>query len=411
MENVWYDNCSCWGVAQASRPVPESQIMNAQKFTRRCLGKLTLFVMVFASAFSYQPEFACGQGIITGGISGTVVDPTGAIIPGATVKAVNESTGATIVVTSNGQGEFQVSNVPLGAYSVTLTASGFGAVTMSHVNVVAGNVSPLGRQTLTLGSAAAQTIEVEGSASELINTESAQVETTIDSVQIASAPVTGALDNLALMVPGVVNVHMDGNSNTNGINFSVNGQRGRSNNSEIDGQTNNDTSIGGPSFFFDNQDAVQEVQVLTTDMGAQYGRNMGALVNYITKNGTNSFHGTGFETYTGSWLSSLTQTQMPDFTGCTGGPGSSCLPRFVQNNWGGTLGGPILKNKLWFFGSTLWDHTYESGETLTTQGGLLPDPTGLATLQSSFPPYRPLSPTVRMPPRSTPLHRPEPPAR
>ena len=385
MENVWYDNCSEWSVAQASRSVPESQIMNAQKFTRRCLGKLTLFVMVFATVFLYQPEFACGQGIITGGISGTVVDPTGAIIPGATVKAVNESTGATIVVTSNGQGEFQVSNVPLGAYSVTLTASGFGAVTMSHVNVVAGNVSPLGRQTLTLGSAAAQTIEVEGSASELINTESAQVETTIDSVQIASAPVTGALDNLALMVPGVVNVHMDGNSNTNGINFSVNGQRGRSNNSEIDGQTNNDTSIGGPSFFFDNQDAVQEVQVLTTDMGAQYGRNMGALVNYITKNGTNSFHGTGFETYTGSWLSSLTQTQMPDFTGCTGGPGSSCRPRFVQNNWGGTLGGPILKNKLWFFGSTLWDHTYESGETLTTQGGLLPDPTGLATLQSSFP--------------------------
>ncbi len=81
------------------------------------------------------------------------------------------------------------------------------------------------------------------------------METTIDSQQVASAPVTGAMDNLTMMVPGVVNTHSDGMSNTNGANFSVNGQRGRSNNSEIDGQTNNDTSIGGPSFFFDNQPA------------------------------------------------------------------------------------------------------------------------------------------------------------
>jgi hypothetical protein len=341
---------------------------------------------VLVIAFSMTDWLAFGQGIITGGISGFVADPTGAIIPGATVKVVGESTGTTFQVTSNGEGAFLVADVPLGLYTVTVTAKGFGPASTSHVRVVAGNTTSLGNQTLTLGSAATTTIEVEGSASELINTESAQVETTIDAVQLASAPVTGALDNMALMVPGVVNVHADGNSNTNGVNFSVNGQRGRSNNSEIDGQTNNDTSIGGPSFFFDNQDAIQEVQVLTTDMGAQYGRNMGAIVNYITKSGSNSFHGSGFEIYTGSWLSSLMQYQKdPNFGGCAGTPGCNIdPPKFVQNNWGGTLGGPILKNKLFFFGSTLWSHTYEGGVVLTSQGGLFPDPTGLQTLQSSF---------------------------
>jgi hypothetical protein len=360
--------------------------MNTQMFNRHCLGKFMLFVMVFAMAFSYQSELALGQGIITGGISGTVVDQTGAIIPGAVAKVVSESTGTAYQVKTNGEGTFQVSDVPLGLYSVTITARGFGPTTVSHVRVEAGNTTSVGAETLTPGSAGTQTVEVEAGGSDLINTESAQMEVTIDSVQVATAPVTGALDDLALMAPGVVNTHMDGNSNTNGVNFSVNGQRGRSNNSEIDGQTNNDTSIGGPSFFFDNQDAVQEIQVLTTDMGAQYGRNMGAVVNYITKNGTNSFHGTGFEIYTGSWLSSLTQQQMPWFLGCTTGtPGCGVPPRFVQNNWGGTLGGPILKQKLWFFGSTLWNHTYESGQVLTSQGGLFPDPTGLQTLQSSFP--------------------------
>ncbi len=327
---------------------------------------------------------ALSQGIITGSIIGSVADPSGAVVPGALVTALNEGTGTLLQGKSNEVGFFQISDVPLGSYKVTISANGFGSSIVTHVRVVTGSATPL-KVALSLGHAA-QTVEVDGSASELINTESAQLEGTISAEQISSAPVTGALDNLALMVPGVVNVHMDGNSNTNGVNFSVNGQRGRSNNSEIDGQTNNDSSIGGPSFFFDNQDAIQEVQVLTTDMGAQYGRNMGAIVNYVTKNGTNTFHGTGFEIYTGSWLSSLTQTQMPWFTGCSPGTaGCGVPPRFVQNNWGGTLGGPILKDKLWFFGSTLWSHTYESGQILTSQGGLFPDPAGLQTLQTSFP--------------------------
>ena len=328
------------------------------------------------------------QGIITGGITGAVVDPTGAAIPGAIVEASNESTGVVLKIVTSATGAFQISNVPLGSYRLTFSGNGFSKSILNPVTVVAGNATPI-KAVLSLGSTL-QTVEVEGAAAELINTESSQVETTISAEQLASAPVTGALDNLALASPGIVNTHADANSNTNGVNFSVNGQRGRSNNSEIDGQTNNDTSIGGPSFFFDNQDAIQEVQVLTTDMSAQYGRNMGAIVNYITKSGTNAFHGTGFEIYTGSWLSSLTQGQKAPQDGyCTGGVTTDCVnpvvPKFVQNNWGGTFGGPILKDRLWFFGSTLWSHTYEGGQTLTSAGGLFPDSNGMATLKGAFP--------------------------
>jgi len=347
-----------------------------------------LYLIALALILVGVSQNSFSQGIITGGISGSVVDSSGALIPNATAKATGESTGATFLVTTNGEGFFQISDVPLGDYTVTISATGFGSASVSHVHVVAGNINSVGKQSLAAGSAA-QTVVVEASGSELINTESSQVETTIDSEQVQSAPITGAMDNLALVSPGVVNTHADANSNTNGINFSVNGQRGRSNNSEIDGQTNNDTSIGGPSFFFDNQDAIQEVQVLTTDMSAQYGRNMGAIVNYITKSGTNAFHGTGFEIYTGSWLSSLTQSQKAPQDGwCTGGVTTDCaptvVPKFVQNNWGGTFGGPILKDKLWGFGSTLWSHTYEGGQTLTSQGGLFPDSNGISTLKSAF---------------------------
>jgi Carboxypeptidase regulatory-like domain len=339
-------------------------------------------------------HFAAAQGIITGGITGSVTDQTGAVIPNATIKVTNEGTGTIVQATSNGQGDFNIPDLPIGVYNVTVTASGFNAQTLTGVHVVAGNQTPI-KAALNLGKQA-ETIEVEGSASELINTESAEASLAIDSEQLSSIPVAGAIDNVTLMVPGVVMTHSDAFSNTNGVNFSANGERGRSNNSEIDGQTNNDDSIGGPSFFFSNQDALQEVQVITTDMTAQYGRNFGSVVNYITKSGTNTFHGSGFEYYMGSWGSSLLQTQKdPQFGLCP--PGSNAaystangcslitVPRFVENRYGGTLGGPVLRNKLWLFGSTFWAHEYQASSPATTTGAVFPDATGLKELQADYP--------------------------
>jgi hypothetical protein len=366
------------------------------KFTRFFYCSIMALSVLAATCIvaNFPAPAAHAQGIITGGIAGTVTDQTGAVIPNANIKATSEGTGTIFQAMANGEGVFNIPAVPIGVYSVTITANGFSSQTQKDVHVVAGNPTPL-KVALSLGKEA-QTIEVEGAASELINTESPQVETTISTEQLSTAPVAGSMDNLALASPGVVWTRAIANSNTNGVNYSVNGERGRSNNSEIDGQTNNDTSIGGPSFFLANQDAIQEVQVVTTDMGAQYGRNMGAITNYIVKSGTNTFHGTGFEIYTGSWLSSLTQSQKAPQDGwCPGGSNAAyaaangCnlpfVPRFVQNNYGGTLGGPIWRNKIWGFGATLWDKTYESGVTLTSGGGLFPDPNGLSTLKTAFP--------------------------
>jgi hypothetical protein len=336
-------------------------------------------------------SLACAQGIITGSIGGTVVDPTEAVIPDAVVTAVNDATKTTLQVKTNALGAFLVTNVPVGSYTITIEANGFGTDTVKSVGVVTGGTNSIGRRILSPGSTA-QSVEVEAGAAQLLNTETAQGEVIFDTQQLESLPVNGAFDDAALLVPGVVATHMDNFSNTNGAGFSANGERGRSNNFEIDGQSNNDNSVAGPQVFFSNQDAIQEIEVISNNFNAQYGRNMGAVVNYITKNGTNSFHGSGFEMYTGSWLSSLTQGQKdPQFGFCAPGasPSTGCsgvaVPRFVQNNYGGTLGGPVLKNKLFFFGSTYWDRTYQGGLRFTSQGNVFPDANGLMQLQADFP--------------------------
>lgn len=382
-----------------------------------------LLFLITATMFAVTATIAAGQGIITGGITGNVTDPSGAVVGNATVKAVNATTGMSFTGTSNGQGVYLIPTVPVGTYNVTITAPGFSTVTVKNVAVSAGNATPIPTQKLVLGKAA-QTVEVEGGAAELLNTTTAQGETVMDSEQLKNLPVNGGFDNVTLAVPGVVQTHDNNFSNTNGAGYSVNGQRGRSNNSEIDGQSNNDNSIGGPSFFFSNQDALQEIQVVTDNWSAQYGRNMGAVVNYITKSGTNKFHGSGFEMYTGSWLSSLLQTQKnAQFGFCPAGQNANCLnnpnsalfgltipfvPRFVQNNWGGTLGGPILHDRLFFFGSTFWVHQFQSGTTVTSGGASFPDPTGLAQLQAAFPGNPGVASLVQNGPYSVPAGNPVP---
>jgi hypothetical protein len=108
------------------------------------------------------------------------------------------------------------------------------------------------------------------------------------------------LDNLALTVPGVVNNRDLGFSNTNGTGFAVNGLRGRNNDQQIDGQNNNDNSVGGPGLFVSDAEFVQEYQITTSNFGAEYGRNSGSVVNVITKSGTNNIHGSVYGTESNS---------------------------------------------------------------------------------------------------------------
>jgi Carboxypeptidase regulatory-like domain/TonB-dependent Receptor Plug Domain len=351
---------------------------------------VTLFIP-FALGPSWMVPCAQAQGITTGTISGVVVDPSGAAIPNAQIVATSNNQGGQRQVIAGPSGEFSLHAVPIGQYALTVSASGFTAVTVTNVEVNSGATTALKSVQLKLG-ANTQQVEVNGSSEVLLQTSDSQVTTTFSSQIIQNIPLNNGFDTAAELIPGVASTHGDGFSNTNGDNYSVNGQSGRYNNSEIDGQANNDNSIGGPQFFFANQDAVQELQVVTNNFSAQYGRNAGAVINYITKNGTNALHGSGFEFYQGQQLSSFANPQKnPLFGFCAPGqsPSTGCtvpaLPRYVENRYGGTLGGPILKDKLFFFGSTYWDRVRQGAAAVSSLPGLTPDPTGLQTLQSAFP--------------------------
>ena len=337
-------------------------------------------------------EDAHGQGITTGSISGTVADTTGAVIAGASITATAKATNVTLTTTSGGDGSFSFKDVPIGTYTLVILESGFAGLTLNNIEVASSREQALGIQKLSPGAAEA-VVEVSG-AQNILETSQAQVTTTFDSEQLTNLPTAGGFDELALLIPGVVDTHVDNFSNTNGANFSVNGERGRANNFEIDGQANNDTTITGPQVFFGNDEALAEVQVITNSFSAQYGRNAGSVVNYITKSGSNAFHGSAIYKYSGDFTSSLAQGvskgeqfgfcgpgQTPAADGCA----AAVVPRYVDNFYGGTLGGPILKGKLFVFGSTYWDRETEIGALVTSGGQLFPTTAGLAQLAATYP--------------------------
>lgn len=334
---------------------------------------------------------AYAQGITTGTIAGTVVDPQGSAIVGAQIKAVDASTGATSVSVSGSDGSFSLRDLPIGAYSVTISATGFGTLKVGDVTVTAGNVDQLGKETLAIGGNNSEVVVEAGTP--LLQTAEAQVSQTFTSAQLENLPLNNGFDEVALLIPGVVQTHDASFSNNNGASFSSNGTRGRDNNFELDGQTNNDNSVGGPQIFFGNQDAIAELQVITNDFSAQYGRNSGSIVNYITKSGTNSFHGSAFEFWSGSTFESFENSQKNGLLGyCSPGEDSTTtgcvvphLPRYDENRFGTTFGGPILRDRLWFFGSGYFDRTRNGGSNSVSGDAVTPNAAGLALLTSAFP--------------------------
>lgn len=356
------------------------------------LRRTSFFLALVLSLFGAGgARWAAAQGITTGTIVGVVADPQGAVIPGARVTATNDATGVVLTTTSLSAGDFAFHAVPIGRYTVKVAASGFSLATVSNVQVNAGVTSDLKQIGMKIG--ATQVVQVSGSGEELLNPTQSQVTTTFSSQSLEQVPLNNGFDTITEVIPGVVSTHGDNFSNTNGDNFSVNGQSGRANNFELDGQNNNDNSIGGPQIFFGNQDAIAQIQVITDDYSAQYGRNAGAVVNYITKSGTNQFHGSAFELYQGQALSSMTNSdKQPLFGYCAPGESAAAtgcappvMPRFVENRFGGTLGGPILRNHLFFFGSTYWDRLFTGVTPSESLPYVTPTPTGLAELAAAFP--------------------------
>jgi len=353
------------------------------KASLRLFLQVAMLLILFAT-------FAAAQGIVTGSISGTVEDAQGALISGAKVSAKHIDTNRDYTTESTSSGAIVLRNLPPGTYDVRIESSGFRVYEAKGLTVAVGSDRTLGPVKLEIGSSA-ETVTVESSAP-LIEATTDQISATFDSKQTTSLPVGNAFDSLALFLPGVSTAGDVSFSNNNGAEFSANGQRARSNNFQLDGQNNNDNGIGGPNIFFGNQDAISEVQVVT-NYSAEYGRNMGAVVNYVTKSGTNTFHGTGYEFWQGNTFSSLeNEEKSPVFGFCAKGQdpvASGCtvpeMPKFVDNRFGGTIGGPIIKDKLWFFGSTNFERQRFAGSPSSSAPGIVPTANGVQQLISAFP--------------------------
>ena len=321
--------------------------------------------------------------VLKGSISGTVVDPQGAVIPGAQVTATNISTTGVITTKTDRAGLFRLNLIPAGTYKVEVLAPGFKTAVQNNIQVTAGADSGLGEIHLSVGEASA-TVEVIDTVP-LIETTQAQVTNTFSGTTLQTFPgvqENQGLDNVALFVPGVSSMRDAGFSNVNGgLGFSVNGLRGRNNDQQIDGQNNNDNSVGGPSFFTTNPEFVNQYVLITNQFGPEYGRNAGSVVNIITRSGTNTVHGSIFQSENNSVLNSLNNAQKnPEI--CA--PNCLSKPPRINDEFGGfTVGGPVVKNKVFFFGG--FDQEIFSGSTVLQNGALTPTPAGLAALAACFP--------------------------
>ncbi len=363
---------------------------------RRLRNIAFVFTVALALVWSYP---SAGQ-VIKGSISLTVADAQGAVVSGAQVKAKNNETGTTATTVSDSAGLARFNLLQVGTYTVEISAKGFKTAVENNVKVDAGQDAGLGTVKMTVGEAST-TVDVTADAP-LIDTTQAQITSTFSGTTLetfAGIQENQGLDRLALFVPGVVATRSDNFSNTNGGGFSSNGLRGRNNDQEVDGQNNNDNSVGGPALFVSDTNFVQQYVIITNNFGPEYGRNAGSVVNVITKSGTNAWHGAVYGTENNSFLNALSNTgrhanqpgtnsKQPGTVTCTDLNVPQCNPqrgplRSNDEFTGGTVGGPILKNKWFIFGGL--DNDLFSGNSIYSTTGNTPTPAGLATLAGCFP--------------------------
>ncbi len=317
----------------------------------KALASLWAFMLVAATVMPMFSQPVMAQAT-TGGLRGQVADSTGGVITDAAVTARNVATSVETKTRSNSEGLYNFPSLPAGTYLLVVEKDGFKRLELTEVVVKIGQETTL--DPIMQAGQISETVNVTAGES-LIQKEQTQISNTFETRKVADLPSNiagGGIDTLALLAPGIVPGF--GNVNSNGTTLSVNGNRARSNNFTIDGGDNNDLSIGGPNFFVDNQDIVAEFQVITNNFSAEYGRNQGAIVNIVTKSGTNDLHGTAFWAHRDRKLfDTLTNIEK------RGGDRDDPTP-FLYNVYSGTVGGPAIKDKLFFFGS----YQYISGRQI-----------------------------------------------
>ena len=278
---------------------------------------------------------AMGQ-TTTGSIFGTVQDQSGNFIPNAAVTTTDVHTGISHSVQTNASGNYVFPSVAPGDYTVATQASGFGTQTQAGLHVNA-NQNAQASFTLSVGTQS-QNVTVT-SAATLVDTRESQLGETIDIKRIEDLPLNGRdVSSLVQLVPGVTNYSAAGpGGNQYGTTFSVNGARTNEDSFYLDGAFDSSLFITGGNLL-PNPDALQEFRLLTNNFDAEFGRYPGGVVNVITRSGTNAFHGLAYDYLRNNDLNSK------NFFNTT-------ITPLKQNQFGGNLGGPIVRDKAFFFAS------------------------------------------------------------
>lgn len=289
-------------------------------------------------AIATFPNLCLAQSSVSGGVSGTVLDPSGASVPAAKITVKSEATGQFNSASADDKGLFRVPSLDPGAYTITVKAAGFADFTAEHITVAVGRLTIFDPKLAT--GTAASSVTVSGDVTSL-NTEAPDFATNFNQKDIDNLPINGRhWTSFALLSPGV----SLGDSKFGLVSFR--GMSNLQNNFTVDGADDNQafqsvergyTRVG----YSTSQEAIEEFQVNTSNYSAQYGRAAGGGVNAVTKSGTNSFHGSAF------WYDRDNQFGATNsYTLLNGVP---LKPKDKRQQWGGSLGGPILKNRLFFF--------------------------------------------------------------
>jgi hypothetical protein len=301
--------------------------------------------------------------LTSGDLSGLITDPSGSAIPGATVEATNVATGVKATQSSNSTGEYRFANLPIGPYDLSVASKGFAPTGAKGVPISLNRTSTQ-NFALQVGQTST-TVEVSEAAAS-IDTNTAQITNNYETRMVQDLPSTSVgqgVINLSLLSAGVAS----GGGVGVGEGPSVGGQRPRANNFTIEGVDNNSKSVTGPLVYVPN-DAVQEFTVLQNVFQAEFGHSSGGQFNTNVRAGSNTYHGTAYEYFDNRNLNAVDQLFQNQ--------GITKNPRYDQNRFGGNFGGPIKKNKLFFF--TDWE--YNPTGQVSTAGVTAPTAAGLATL-------------------------------
>jgi len=302
-------------------------------------------VCAVAAVSLLVPTLLPAQG--TGGrILGRISDPSSAVIAHVKVVATNDATGVSRSAETNDSGSYVFPEVPVGTYTLTFELQGFKKEVRHGVSIDLNQIVTL-NMVMQIG-AAQEVVDVTSEAP-LVDTTSTQLGAVMDSQQVSNLPLNSRdTYQLLQLQPGVMSTVGSSNTIVYGSDspgaVSVNGGRGRANNFSVNGGDANDLFVNLPTVQ-PSPDSIQEFRVLTNTFDAEYGRNSGSVVNVVTKSGTNQWHGNVYEFFRNKVLNAnnfcLTEAE-----------GLPCdKPQFNQNQFGGTFGGPIKKDRTFFFAS------------------------------------------------------------